>query len=261
MGALMKVAVVTGASAGLGAEFVRQIDAGFDVDELWLVARRRRPMEELARELTRARGVPIVADLSTDEGLGFLFDRLEKGQPDLKLLVNNAGVGMFGHFEKIDKKKQLEMIDLNVRSLTEITHQALKYMSEGGIIVQVASIVGLFPLSGWSVYSATKAYIISFSCGLAGELKSRGIKCTVCCPGLMKTDFWAASSGRLKMPFFNLVSVDPKKVAAKALAHARRGKLVSIKGFLMRFFDLLIGILPRSIFVYFARRMLPKDGS
>ncbi|MCP4680680.1 MAG: SDR family NAD(P)-dependent oxidoreductase [Deltaproteobacteria bacterium] len=253
----MKVAIVTGASAGLGVEFVKQIDAGFDIDEIWLVARRLEPMEKLARELTRAKGVPIVADLTTDEGISAVAGKLAQVRPELELLVNNAGFGLFGRFAEIDRDNQLKIIDLNIRALTHLTHVGLEYMGRGGIIIQVASLVGFFPACGLSVYAATKAYVVSFTSALAGELKDRGIKCVACCPGMMRTEFVDVASKYHQLFFYDIAKADPVKVAAAALAHGRQGKVISIKGFFLQIASLLTHLLPRSLFVRFTRRDLP----
>ncbi len=238
-------------------EFARQIDAGFDVDEIWLVARRREPMEELARELTRVKGVPIVADLTTPEGIGAVVERLAQVRPELEILVNNAGFGLFGRFAELDRDNQLEIIDLNIRALTELTHRGLEYMDRGGMIIQVASLVGFFPACGLSVYAATKAYIVSFASALAGELKERGITCVACCPGMMRTEFVDAASKYQQMHFYEIAKADPAKVAASALAHGRRGKVVSIHGFFLKTVILFSRLLPRGLYIWFTRRDLP----
>ena len=245
-----RIALVTGASAGLGAHFARQVDADGEVEEIWLVARRRAPMDALAAELTRTRGVPIEADLSSAAGVRAVAERLAAEQPDLRILVNNAGFAQSGRFASLDRARQLEMIDLNVRALTELTHLGLEWMGPGGVIVQVSSVLGMLPASGWSVYAGTKAYVINFGVALAGELAERGIKCTVCCPGPMRTEFYEVAGEGRAMPLY----VDPGRVAELALRHGRRGKLISIKGLLMKLGALMSRLLPRRLIVWGARR-------
>jgi uncharacterized protein len=238
----MKVAVVTGASSGLGAEFARQIEAGLDTDEIWLVARREEPMQALAAGFSRARGVCMALDLGSAQGRAALVSRLAERDADVRLLVNSAGFGMHGRFETLDLDRQLAMIDLNVRALTEITRGCLARMREGSAIINVASVIGLAPAAGWAVYAATKAYVVSFSCALAAELGPRGIRCTACCPGPMKTGFFdLAGEGSDGLPFH----VDPSRVAKLALRHARKGKPVSVQGFWMRLAALLFKLSPR----------------
>jgi short-subunit dehydrogenase len=248
----LRVGIVTGASSGLGAHFVRQLDSDFDLDEIWLVARRFAPMERLCRQLTRTRGVPIAADLSTDEGVEIVLGRIAEQRPDLRILINNAAFAMSGRFSELDRDRQLQMIDLNVRALTRLSHGGLPAMGEGSLLINVASVLGMIPASGWSVYAATKAYVIAFTTSLAGELEEQGINCTVCCPGPMETEFYDIAGSEEALPFF----VDPAKVAALAIKHARAGKLVSIKGGTMKSASLMSRILPRSAFVWGTKRRL-----
>jgi short-subunit dehydrogenase len=250
----MRIGLVTGASAGLGACFARQIaaDDRFDIDELWLVARRVEPMQRLCADLPRVRGVALRADLSTPGGLAVVTERLERERPDLRILINNAGFALHGRFADLDEARQLEMIDLNVRALTQLTYRGLRCMGQGGLIVQVASVLGMIPAAGWSVYSATKAYVIHLSVGLAGELEARGIRCTVCCPGPMATEFYDVAGSSERLPLY----IDPEAVAALALRHVRAGKLVSVKGAAMKSASVLSRLLPRGAFIWGTKRRL-----
>lgn len=250
----MKLGVVTGASSGLGVQFARVIDAdpGIELDELWLVARRVGPMERLAGELDRVRAVPIGADLSTTDGVASIADRLSEAGPDLRVLVNNAGFAMSGRAADLDEARQLEMIDLNVRALTQLSLRGLRWMGQGSLLINVASVLGLIPASGWSVYGATKAYVIGFTTSLAGEVEERGIGCTVCCPGPMSTEFYDVAGSDEKLP----LDMDPAQVAALAIKHARAGKLVSIKGAAMRSASLMSRLLPRRAFVWGTKKRI-----
>jgi len=253
-GGLRRVGIVTGASSGLGLRFARLLDADpeLDLDELWLVARREEPMERLARELARARGVVIGADLATEEGVTTVTDRLDRERPDLRVLVNNAGFAMSGRAIELDEARQLGMIDLNVRALTRLSLRGIRHMGHGSLLINVASVLGMIPASGWSVYAATKAYVVSFTTSLAGEVDERGIGCTVCCPGPMATEFYDVAGSADRLPVY----VDPARVAALALKHARAGKLVSIKGAAMKSASLMSRLLPRAAFVWGTKRRL-----
>jgi len=250
----MKVGIVTGASSGLGVHFARQLDADprIDLDELWLVARREAPMERLASELERSRGVVIRADLTTEEGLGVASDRLDQERPELRVLVNNAGFAMSGRFDELDEARQLQMIDLNVRALTQLSRRGIPHMDRGSLLINVASVIGMIPASGWSVYAATKAYVIAFTTSLAGEVERKGIRCTVCCPGPMDTEFYDVAESDDKVP----MNMDPAEVAALAIKHARAGKLVSIKGAAMKSASLMSRLLPRGAFVWGTKKRL-----
>jgi len=192
---MKRIAIVTGASAGLGTEFVVQIDRRMQLDEIWLVARRADRLEALAGRLTRARGVAVQADLGESEGVAVLRERLAAEQPDLALLVNNAGFGRYGRFEEVEREPQLEMIDLNCRALTAITYDALPYIRPGGAIIQVASLAGYVPISNHAVYAATKAYALSFGVALAGELEESSVRVLTLCPGPVATEFAEVASG------------------------------------------------------------------
>jgi short-subunit dehydrogenase len=251
----VKVALITGASSGLGREFARQIDAAGLADEIWLVARRQDKLEQLAATLVQSKGVPLAADLTRASEVAAIGEQLARTEPDLVALVNNAGIGLSGRFSDLGLDEQLQMLDLNVRALTQLTHLALPHMNRGALLIQVASVVGLLPAAGWSAYAASKAYVISLAASLSGELEERGIHCSACLPGPMRTEFYDRSGSVQEVPLF----VDPAQVAALALRHARRGKIVSIKGASLRLAALLSRILPRRFFIWATARMLKKQ--
>ncbi|HTX74238.1 MAG TPA: SDR family NAD(P)-dependent oxidoreductase [Rectinemataceae bacterium] len=201
---MKRIAIVTGASSGMGADFVRQLASRPDLDEIWAVARRSERLAALAAELrspepdmrAKARIVPIAADL-TKGGAERVRARLESEAPELRLLVLNAGAGRFATFEDSSREDSLGMIDLNIRALTEMAKDALPYLGTGAGMILVASLAGLGPMGNIAVYAATKAYVISFGVAIAEELRSRGIGVTILCPGPVRTEFdRVASKGR-----------------------------------------------------------------
>jgi short-subunit dehydrogenase len=226
------IAIVTGASSGIGREFALQLSKFFNVDEIWLVARRRGRLEELAAAITNRSGaaaprpVVIEADLSHPAGVAFLAARLDREKPELRLLVNNAGYGTYGAFADTEKDFQLGQIDLNCRALTDLSWTALRHMGAGGRIVNVASLAAFSALGNFAVYAATKAYVLSFSAGLAAELAPRKIKVTALCPGSVSTEFAAVASGGARQEVQHGHPAD--KVVRLALRHARRGKFLSV---------------------------------
>lgn len=189
----MKIAIVTGASSGLGREFVRQITRLYkNLDEIWVVARRAERLEELKEKLPVYIRV-FAGDMEEDLIYKQVLNRLENQNPDVRMLVNAAGFGKMGTIEEIaaeDKKLQLRMIDLNCRGLTEMTLTCLPYMSKGSRIINVASAAAFCPQSGFAVYAATKAYVLSFSKGLGAEVRKKGIIVTAVCPGPVDTEFF-----------------------------------------------------------------------
>ena len=187
-------ALITGASSGLGAEFARQL-APY-ARELILVARRNERLEELASEL---RGIhpeltvrTYCADLAREDLRTQLVAWLQKEDIAVDFLINNAGIGDHGKFQDGDWNRVLAMLDVNIAALTHLTHLLVPGLLRGGraAILNVSSVAGFFPLPHMAVYSATKAYVTSFSEALALELRPRGITVTALCPGPVPTEFF-----------------------------------------------------------------------
>jgi uncharacterized protein len=221
----MEIAIVTGASAGLGKEFAKQIDQKFNVDEIWLIARREEKLIELSKEL-KTKSIPIKADLTKD--IETIRKKLQEQKPNIKLLVNNAGFGKGGKFHKLSLEEQLSMIDLNIKALVELTYESIKYMQPGSKIIQVASMAGYFAIPGSAIYAATKSFVLSFSNALNCELK--GITSTAVCPGPVDTEFFDVSGGKYKPKKM----AKAKDVVALALKHTEKNKWVSIYGTSMK---------------------------
>ena len=154
------IAIVTGASSGLGWEFAREIDNEPGLEEIWLIARRKKNLEQLAKKLKK-KPVVLSLDLQNPDGIAQLKKKLERENPRIHYLVNNAGIGAVGYASEISLHRQTEMIDLNVRALTEITIFSIPFMSENSKIIQIASSAGFAPMANFAVYAATKAFIIN----------------------------------------------------------------------------------------------------
>lgn len=220
------VTLITGASAGLGAEFARQCRARGD--ELVLVARRKDRLEALAAELGSCH--VVAADLARPEAAAKLLADVAGLGLEVDTLVNNAGFGAAGAFVEAPPERLLEMIDLNVRSLTELCRLALPPMLERrrGAILNVAS-TAAFQAGPWSaVYYASKAYVLSLSEALYEECKGRGVRVTALCPGPTATEFFAVAgspNSRLAK-----MATDPKAVVAAGLAGLARGKPIVVPG-------------------------------
>jgi short-subunit dehydrogenase len=184
---LQKIALVTGASAGLGVEFARQLSA--KGHRLVLAARRKERLEELAKELGNARAVEI--DLSKANAAAKLMADTEAHGETVELLVNNAGFGLIGQFAALDAKRQRQMIDLNVGTLTDLCRAVAPGMMErkSGGILNVASIAAFQPGPKMVVYFATKAFVLSLSEALHEELAPFGVKVSCLCPGPTRTEF------------------------------------------------------------------------
>lgn len=209
---MKKVALVTGASAGLGAEFARQLSARGH--QLVLAARRKDRIEALAKELGNARAVVI--DLSRSNAADRVMADLEANGETVDLLVNNAGFGLIGRFAELDAKRERQMIDLNVGTLTDLCRAVAPKMIErkSGGILNVASIAAFQPGPKMVVYFATKAFVLSLSEALHEELKPHGIKVSCLCPGPTRTEFGDVAGFRGNGLFDRLAMNSPEVVAA-----------------------------------------------
>lgn len=250
----MRTAVITGASSGLGVEFALAAEKKFpDIECFWLIARRTDRLQETAGRLGR-KTLLISADLSSDAGMAEYRAALEREQPDVRLLVNNAGFGILGDLAGSDPAEQAGMIDVNVRALTVMTAVTLPYMGRGSMIVNTSSIASFCPNPRMTVYSSTKAYVTSFTRGLADELRPRGISVTAVCPGPMDTEFISVAriTGNSKT-FNTLPYCDPVKVAKGTMDAAAAGRVVYTPKAFYKFYRFVAKLLPHSLVVKMAR--------
>ena len=242
MSAGREIALVTGASSGIGMEIAR-ILASQNCD-LVICARRKKELDDLSKELTKKYNINckvIVADLTTDKGINKIIKNIKK----IDILVNNAGFGMLGNHLEMPLNRQLEMIDLNIRSLTRLSHEFGNLMKERGRgrIMNVASIAAYISGPSFAVYCATKAYVLSYSRALHKELKSKGVSVTALCPGYVITGFQEVAGMRLsKMEKISAVSAN--KVAEIAIKSMRKGKREVMPGIINKPLPLVTRITP-----------------
>jgi len=224
---LTEVALITGASAGLGVEFARQLSARGH--RLVLVARRKERLEELAKELGNARAVAL--DLSEDDAAAKLMADLEAHGETVDLLVNNAGFGLIGPFAKLDARRERQMIDLNVSTLTDLCRAVAPGMIErkSGAILNVASTAAFQPGPKMAVYFATKAFVLSLSEALHEELKPHGIKVSCLCPGPTRTEFGDVA-GFGGNGLFDRVAMDAATVVRTGLKGLDKNRAVVVPG-------------------------------
>ena len=221
------VALITGASAGLGVDFARQLSA--QGKQLVLVARRRDRLDALAAELGNARSVEM--DLSEAGAADRLMADLAAHGEQADLLVNNAGFGLTGRFAELDGRRQRQMIDLNCGALIELAHAVLPAMIERkqGRILNVASTAAFQPGPGMAVYFATKAFVLSFSEALHEEVKRHGVTVSALCPGPTATEFGEVA-GFGQSNLLDKVAADSASVVRAGLAGLDNGKAVIIPG-------------------------------
>lgn len=245
----MKIAIVTGASSGIGREFVHQLEHFYkELDEIWVIARREDRLQELKKGMKTYVRI-FVGDMTEELVYKQVLNRLENQSPDVRMLVNAAGFGKYGTVEKIaekHKKLQLKMIDLNCRGLTQMVTVCLPYMSKGSRIINLASAAAFCPQSGFAVYAASKSYVLSFSRALHEELKNKEIYVTAVCPGPVQTEFFE-QSGFSDSFTKEAVMVHAKDVVTQALVDAREKKDVSVYGTLMKSAEVAAKVLPHKV--------------
>ncbi len=244
----MTIAIITGASAGLGQAFFESVVRRYpSLEQIWLIARRAERLEEMAQGCP----IPVVVfplDLTATESYTAFAARLAQEKPQVQIFINNAGLGELNAMIDSDWETQIRMVDLNCRGLTALVTAVLPYMTNGGFIVQVASIASFAPTARMTVYSATKAYDLHLSRGLREEMRPRGVNVLAVCPGPMATEFLTVAdiTGRSKT-FDILPYCNPKKVADHAIVKAARGCGVYTPRAFFKFYRVLAKLLPHAL--------------
>ncbi|MEE3453003.1 SDR family NAD(P)-dependent oxidoreductase [Dialister sp.] len=244
----MKIAIVTGASSGLGREFVKELAAGKKFEEIWVIARRREEMLSLGQRGICLRVLPL--DLTEEESFTEISGLLEREKPEVGLLINNAGFGHVISFAEERAEEILSMMRLNNEAPLKLIKLCLPHMKRGSAIINVCSVAGFLPLPKLAVYSASKSFLLRFSRALARELKPGGITVTALCPyWITDTGFISKAEGP-KNPFGALKAKD---VAKSALSAARKGDALCIPGFMGKLTYLGGRFLPLSILLSFQK--------
>ena len=250
------IALVTGASSGIGKEFVKQVaDAYPSLNEIWVVARRLPSLEALVEEVSEKCLRILSLDLSKDSDLEKLKACLKKERPCIRLLINSAGCGKNGPVAEQDWRDACRMLDVNCRALTAVTMLCLPYMKRKGRIIQVDSGAAFLPQPGFAVYAASKAYVLSFDEALGAELRKRGITVTSVCPGPVDTDFFR-TGGITLSPFKRIFLAKPEKVVRKALFDAEAGKALSVYGVGIPLVRFAAKVLPKRLTLWGMMRLL-----
>lgn len=251
-GFLMNIAIITGASSGLGFEYIKLLDKkGYD--ELWLIARREQKLSLIASQCeTNCRIIPM--DMTLDNSHHHFSKLLNELKPNIKLMINNAGFGKLGYFEDIDAESTSGMIRLNCEALTLFTHSAIPFMKKGSEIINISSIASFVPNARMAVYSSTKAYVTSFSRALRYELKRKKIKVLAVCPGPMDTEFLPVANIEkgTSLTFDTLPRVSPATIAKKSLIASKKGKAIYTGRLFYKFYRFLSRIIPYKILMKLA---------
>ena len=251
----MNIAVITGASSGLGVEYLKNICEKYtDIQQIWIVARRKDRLQIIANEYPDKNIVPIELDLTQYESYEKFNQLLLKADAKIKIFVNNAGFGVLGDVGEIDYIKQSGMVDLNCRALTALTAIALRFMQSGSFIVNVCSIASFCPNPRMTVYSSTKAYVKSFSKAIRFENRKKGINILAVCPGPMDTEFLSVAGIKGNSKTFDLLPYsDPAKVAKNSLIAAEKGRAMYTPGAFYKFYRVLAKLVPHSILMHFSK--------
>ena len=244
----MKIAIVTGASSGMGREFVLQLSQYVQVDEIWVIARRVAALESLADQVkTKVR--PIAMDLCDNNSFGFFAALLAEEKPDVKLLVNAAGFGKFGKFDNIPVEEDLRMIDLNCKALVMMTRLVLPYMHKGSHVLQLDSLSAFQPVPYIATYGATKSFVLSYTRAVNQELKGTGIRMMAMNPGWVKTEFFnhALTTNGNEVQYYNHLweAADVVATGLKDLYKTRKD--YSVHGLSVKGQVLLVKLLPHSM--------------
>ncbi|WP_099204932.1 SDR family NAD(P)-dependent oxidoreductase [Scatolibacter rhodanostii] len=250
----MAVAIITGASSGLGREYVNAVVEQYPlIDEFWLISRHKENLKELADEHQNKTIAAISLDLAESTSFEIFEKLLRENEPEIKVLINCAGFGQVVSFFSADKKRQTDMIDLNCRALTHMTRLCLPYMIDDSLVINVSSIASFAPLPRMSVYSATKSYVLAFSKALREELRPRGINVLAACPGVMETNFYDiayAPEGPSKF-LDSLPKILPAEFAESSLRAGRYKKAFYTKGAFYKMYHLIAKIVPHNWLIRF----------
>ena len=254
----MSVAIITGASGGIGSEFARQLNKMLGIDEFWFIARREERMIKLRDELG-VKAKVISADLTTEEGINKVRDALVSERPVVKFLVNSSGFGNFGAFDELSEDEVVKMIDLNVKALVVLTHMIVPYMERGGRIIQLGSGSCFTPLPYFNIYSSSKVFVLHYTKSLNYELKKYGIRATCFCPGWVETEFLDKAVSRgVTHPKAMKPLLSCEKVVRGCVKASVKGRAMYVTNWYTKLQHLLFKILPDSILTCTWLGMLTK---
>lgn len=244
---MKNIAIVTGASSGVGREFVRQLEAGGGgpLDEIWAIARRQDKLDAV-RSACKTPVRTLALDLTDPASFDVIEQALsEETDLNVQWLMNCAGFGKYGDFGQIGEAGNAGMVRLNILATVEMCHHALLYMHAGSRIINMASVAALVPQPGLSVYSASKSFVLAFSRALDEELSEVGIHVTAVCPKYMNTEFLDKPGNRDALDRTTFIGFeDPRNVVRSALAAGVRGWQVCIPSWDMKAVHVLSKVLP-----------------
>ena len=245
---MKKIAVITGASSGMGRRFAETVDSFGRFDEVWVIARHQKALKEL-RDQVPYPIRPLALDLTDRGSFQTYADALAEEPVEVGLLVNASGFGKFRAVTDTPLETNLNMVDLNCQAVMALCQLTVPYMPRGGQIINIASVAAFQPIPYINVYGATKAFVLSFSRALNRELKSRGIGVMAVCPFWTKTAFFDRAIKSDETPVVKKYAAmyDPDDIVARTWRDAKRGKDVCKYGFVARVQAGLTKLLPHSV--------------
>lgn len=250
---MKNIIIITGASSGLGKEFARQLDkkCPSNIDEIWLIARRTQLLQETAAKLSHNSRI-LTFDLTDKTDFAKISYLLKNEQPCIRILVNAAGFGLMGKFTELNIERQIEMVDLNCKSLVKLTHLCLPYMKKNSRIINIASSAAFAPQPNFSVYAASKAFVNSFNHALNREMHNRNIYVTSVCPGPVDTEFFDIACNDDNYPLWKKIFIaDAKNVVNKAIIDSINKRSTSVYGCSMKAWQIISNCIPSDLLMRF----------
>lgn len=248
----MKIAIITGASSGMGKWFAAYAPA-FDktIDEIWLIGRNEERLNATYQHMKiKSRIIPM--DLTKAEEYKKFQIALSKFRPVIRMLVNSAGYGIIGPFVDMTAKDAGGMVDINCEALTRITRDCIPFMSKDSCIINMSSAAAFMPQPDFAVYAATKSYVLSFSEALYHELKAKKIRVIAVCPGCVDTPFFDVAQKYHGVKTYKKFFMSKERdVVRQALLDVRKGKRVSIYGLPMKLLYAITRLIPNEILLWF----------
>lgn len=261
----MNIAIVTGASSGMGREFVLQLSQYVQVDEIWAIARRKEALEALNAEVSvPVRPIPL--DLSETASFTAVAKLLEEEKPNVKLLVNAAGFGKFGAYHKVTLEDDCKMIDLNCKAVLAMTRIVLPYMASGSHVLQLDSLSAFQPVPYITTYGATKAFVLSYTRAMNQELKAKGIRMMAMNPGWVKTEFFNhafQTNGDNEVQYFDRL-YEAKDCVATGLKDLYKSKKdYSVHGLPVKVQVFMVKLVPHSLVmkIWLNQQKKPKNNT
>lgn len=245
------IAIVTGATGDIGREFISRLLS--ETDEIWAVGRNSSKLQDLV-EMYGSRIISVKANLTDKEDILSLCRRIESSKPEIKYLVNNAGVARMAPVSGFSLEEISDMLDINDKSATLICRAALPYMAKDSYILNVASASAFQPNPYIALYSASKAYLLSFTRSL--NVENANITCTAVCPGWVDTKMLPKNANGKEIKYPGMVTTD--KVVEKALKDCRKGKDVSVCSFYYQYMRFISKVMPHSLEMKIWVRMIKK---